>query len=237
MKSSYKYTANPTRNPFRWLLACWRVSRDMTNTNEAAIVEIGFSRSWFGRRISGWQTVTLELQKSEQHNSAISKRERLGFVDIAKLGELDAGTLGRALAVQCTRKAIDPNLVHIDTDTDVDFVMAHVFETHDIWHVVTGWGNDEEGEVGLGGFYIAQLQLPLIALMLSLVFLNTVLSKPESLKPRMDALTNGYQMGKTARDLFDVDWRRNFSRSLHEIRQEYEIVQEIVGEGILRDAA
>ena len=43
--NSYQYTSNPTRNPFRWLLACWRVSRDLTNTNEAAIVEIGFSRS------------------------------------------------------------------------------------------------------------------------------------------------------------------------------------------------
>ena len=237
MTSAYQYTSHPTRNPFRWLLACWRVSRDLTNTNEAAIVEIGFSRSWFGRRVSGWDRVTAELQKCSDHARTVSKRKRLGPIDLHQLSKLDEGTLGRTLATQCLEKRIDPNLVHISAESDVDYVMAHVFESHDIWHVVTGWGNDEAGEVGLGGFYIAQLQLPLIALMLSLVFLNTALSKPESLKPRLEALTNGYRMGKNARDLFGIDWRSNLDRSLRTIREELGIVQEIVGEGILRNAA
>lgn len=41
MKTSdgYAYSGEPTRNPFRYLLALWRSFRDLTNTEEAAIVE------------------------------------------------------------------------------------------------------------------------------------------------------------------------------------------------------
>ncbi len=38
-------------------------------------------------------------------------------------------------------------------------MLNHLYQTHDIWHVVTGWGNDLPGEVGLGGFYSAQFGL------------------------------------------------------------------------------
>ncbi len=55
----YHYTAEPTRNPLRYLRAVWRlVLRDPeTTTDEAAIVEMGFARSKLGRRFARWEEV------------------------------------------------------------------------------------------------------------------------------------------------------------------------------------
>ncbi|MDE0887503.1 MAG: Coq4 family protein [Myxococcota bacterium] len=232
-QATYQYSSKPSANPFRWLLAAWRVSKDLTNTNEAAIVEIGFSRSRLGRRFSGWRQTTNELSDCPETAAALVRRHRLGPVDLQELGRLPSGTLGRVLAEHCVTRGIDPNLVSIPSSTEVDFVMAHVFETHDLWHVATGWGNDEVGEVGLGGFYLAQLGLPLIAIMLVLVLLNTIARRPTTLRERMDALVAGYQMGKSARPLFGLQWDELWAKSLGDLRSELRLnAGETLGEGI-----
>ena len=168
-------------------MAAWRVSQDLTNTNEAAVVEIGFSRSRLGRRFAGWDQVAEELSRAEPTATALVRRHRLGPVELRSLAELPEGTLGRVFSEHCAARGIDPNLVSIPAEGRSDFVMAHLFETHDLWHVATGWGNDEIGEVGLGGFYLAQLGLPLIAIMLVLILVNTVTRRPTTLRERMDA--------------------------------------------------
>lgn len=232
-QATYQYSSKPSANPFRWLLAAWRVSRDLTNTNEAAIVEIGFSRSRLGRRFAGWRQTAKSLSNCPETAAAIKRRHRLGPIDLQKLGRLPSGTLGRVLAEHCVGRDIDPNLVSIPSSGDVDFVMAHVFETHDIWHVATGWGNDEVGEVGLGGFYLAQLGLPLIAIMLVLVLLNTITRRPATLGERMDALTAGYQMGKEARPLFGLQWDALWAQSIGDLRSELGLdAGATLGEGI-----
>jgi ubiquinone biosynthesis protein COQ4 len=234
---AYQYSAEPTQNPFRWLLAAWRVSRDLTNTNEAVIVEIGFSRSWIGRRFSGWGQVAAELAGDSETSAAMRARHRMGPIDLRALETSPEGTLGRVFATHCHEWGIDPNLVSVASDSDADFAMAHVFESHDIWHVVTGWGNDEIGEVGLGGFYLAQLNLPLIALMLVLVLLNTITRRPTTLRARMDALVAGYQMGNSAKPLFGVRWEELWTTPIAEIRRERGLdPAQAMGEG-LRSAA
>ncbi len=233
---AYAYSPVPTRNPFRWLLACWRVGRDLTNTNEAAIVEIGFCRSRIGRRFAGWENVTGTLQQDPEHRSVVLAKKRLGPIDLTSLSRMPVGSLGATLAKQCKVKGIDPNLVDIPASSDSEFVMAHVFETHDIWHVVTGWGNDEIGEVGLGGFYLAQLKLPLIALMLSLILLNTVFRNPGTLEDRIDAFVRGYEMGKQAKSFFGLDWRERFEVPLADLREELGIACRTTGEGIALSA-
>ena len=228
-----RYSSVPTRNPLRWALAAWRVSRDLTNTDEAAIVEIGFGRSRLGRRFARWEEVAEELAADPRTGPALAARERLGGIDLAELARLPEGSLGRVFGEHCRNRGIDPNLVQIPDGSPGDFVMAHLFETHDLWHVTTGWGNDELGEVGLGGFYLAQLGLPLIALMLALILLNTVFREPSTLRERIDALVAGYQMGKSSRPLFGLRWREEWSRPVAEIRAELQVSPEsVIGEGV-----
>ena len=234
---TYQYSAAPTRNPFRWLLAAWRVSRDLTNTHEAAIVEIGFSRSRLGRRFARWEQVASELSTDAVIARSIANRHRIGPIDLTALAAMPTGTLGPVFGAHCQTKGLDPNLVLLPADSDADFVMAHMFESHDIWHVVTGWGNDEVGEIGLGGFYLAQMKLPLVALMLALILINTIVRQPTTLGARMDALVAGYQMGKASPLLFGTRWDQMWNVPLVEVRQTFDIsCQSALGEGVLAAA-
>ena len=63
------------------------------------------------------------------------------------------------------RMNLDPKdiLVPENVGSDFDYVRAHLRETHDVWHPVTGFDTDVAGELGLQAFYLAQFQAPLLA--------------------------------------------------------------------------
>ncbi len=229
----YAYSSQPTRNPFRFLLALWRSVRDPSRTDEVAIVEIGFARSRLGRRFARWEDVVARLEADPRTAPRVRAEQRFGPLDLAALSRLPEGTLGRVFAEHCRARGIDPNLVHVPGDGPVDRLLDRLFASHDLWHVATGWGNDETGEVGLGAFYIAQLEAPFFVFLLALVFLNTVFVAPGTLRPRMEAFVAGYRLGRRAAPLFATDWKALFETPLSDVRRRLGLADaEIVGEGI-----
>jgi ubiquinone biosynthesis protein Coq4 len=108
-----------------------------------------------------------------------------------------------------------------------------MIQTHDVWHVVTGWGNDEIGEYGLGGFYLAQLASPpFFGFLLSIVGLSTILRR-RSFADFIEAVVAGYEMGKRAEPLFGVDWSKLWNVPLADVRQRFALVSDrLRGEGI-----
>jgi ubiquinone biosynthesis protein COQ4 len=233
----YAYSGRPTRNPFRFGLAVWRWTRDIGNTDEAAIVEIGFARSRLARRFARWNVVVDALVADPRTAPALEERREFGPVDLDSLACLPDGSLGSVFASHCQARKLNPNLVEIPGDTAIDWVVRHLYGTHDLWHVTTGWGNDEPGEIGLGGFYVAQLPAPFFPFVLGLILFNTALFAPGTLRERMDALVAGYSLGRRAEPLFGLDWDSLWSLPLEEVRRRLGLEQaQIVGEGILRAA-
>ena len=145
---TFGYSSEPTRNPFRYLLALWRLVRDPSDTEEAAIVELGFARTRLGRRFARWEEVVEALRRDPRTAPALQRRRPCDPIDLDALGRMPEGTLGRVFAEHCKVRALNPNLVYIAPDTEVDWMLHHLYLTHDIWHVVSGWGNDEIGEYG-----------------------------------------------------------------------------------------
>lgn len=236
-QTNYAYSGRPTRNPFRFMLALWRSLRDLTNTHEVAIVEIGFARSRVGRRLARWNKTLDALADDARTSDAVAKRAPVAPIDLAALEQLPEATLGRTFADHCRARDLNPNLVHIEGDDAASWLLSHLYSTHDIWHVTTGWGNDETGEVGLGAFYMAQLEAPFFVFLFALILLNTALVKPSTLRERLDAMVTGYQLGKNAEPLFGVDWSTRWDRPLVQVRHEFGLEDAtILGEGI-RSAA
>src|ERR1700687_5442400 len=88
---------------------------------------------------------------------AFRERPRIGTIDLAALRELPAGTLGRVFADHMIDNGLDPSaLPSRDAKDPGTYLIAHLFETHDVWHAVTGFGTDVAGELGLQAFYFAQ---------------------------------------------------------------------------------
>jgi ubiquinone biosynthesis protein COQ4 len=229
----YAYSTTPTRNPFRYLLALWRTVRDPADTHEVAIVEMGFARSRLGRRFARWEEVTLALSRDPRTASALHERQPCEPIDLEALGRLPKGTLGRAFSEHCGARGLNPNLGHIPPESEVDWLLHHIIQRHDVWHLVTGWGNDEIGEYGLGAFYIAQLAAPtFFGFLLALAAFSTILRR-RSFADFMEAVAAGYEMGKQAKPLLGADWSVLWDVPLDEVRTRFGISGErVVGEGI-----
>lgn len=233
--TGYTYSARPVRNPFRYALAVWRLMRrdPAGTTDEAAIVEIGFARSRLGRRFARWEQTVAALEVDPRTATALRERRPFGPIVLEELEGLPPGTLGRVFADHCRARGIDPNLVHVPPTGAVGWLLNHLYQTHDIWHVVTGWGNDLPGEVGLGAFYAAQLRSPaFFGYMLALVLLNVV-SRRADLDEILAALSSGYRGGRAAEPILGTAWDELWTLPLEDLRRRFAIDRsEIVGEGV-----
>jgi ubiquinone biosynthesis protein Coq4 len=227
---------NRIKNPFRVARAVWRVTKDLSRTEDAAIVQIAFAQSRRFARFAQWDKVAERLSHDPRIRTVLEDRPRLGWIDTAALSALPEGSLGKAFADHLARKGLSPNLVEpLPADDPGSFVLAHFGETHDIWHLVTGYGMDEPGEAALIGFYAAQFgQAPHFALLLGFLFLNTAFYRPSDFQQRMEALALGWEAGKTADSLFGRDWASQWSTPLREVRESLGLRQQpiVVGEGI-----
>lgn len=151
-------------------------------------------------------------------SEALAARRRIQ-VDLAQLGELPDGTLGKTY----WRFMKDNNLVpdSIPKLPAVDegaFIRAHLYETHDMWHAITGFDSDVAGELGLQAFYGAQLNGPLPSAILAAGILNTALFALDDQARRFDAIAYGWNVGRRARHLFGFDWTGSWTRPVAEVR-------------------
>lgn len=232
--SSYAYSTEPTRNPFRYLLALWRTIRDPTNTHEVAIVEIGAFRTRLGRRFIKPEAMLEALRADPRTAARVTDMQACAPIDLDALRRLPAGSFGRVAGDHFAARGMNPNLANFPTDTDELLFLHNLYATHDLWHVLTGWGNDIDGEVGLGAFYAAQLGAPpFFAFLFALVLLNSIVFEPTTLRSRFDAWVAGWQAGGRAEPLFALDWSSVWSVPIVELRAQLGLDgTKIVGEGV-----
>lgn len=152
------------------------------------------------------------------------KRPRVGKIDLQKLAELPEGTLGHEFARHMTKNGLDPDaLPALDSNDARAFLRAHLYETHDIWHVLTGFDTDVAGELGLQAFYAAQLPTHLAPALLGGGFFNTLLYAFPDRDRRMNAIVRGWLLGKRARPIFGVDWVALWATPLVDVRKSFGI--------------
>jgi ubiquinone biosynthesis protein COQ4 len=176
---------------------------------------------------------------------ALAERPRLRLPPIEELREMPAGSLGRAFADYLARNRIDPaDLPSRPSPDEHAFVMAHLYETHDLWHTVTGFETDVAGELGLQAFYVAQTEGKLGLLLLSIGMLNSAGKGFDDRQPRLDAVARGWLLGKRARPLFGLSWSERWLQPIAELRAELGLDLDGVdrtvgasGDTVLRSAA
>jgi ubiquinone biosynthesis protein Coq4 len=158
------------------------------------------------------------VSKTEVGRLALAERSRLK-IDLAELRQLPEGTLGREFAEHMIKNGLDPAAIPVlPVKDEFEFVRAHLYDTHDVWHVVTGFGTDVAGELGLQAFYQAQLPGHLPMAIMTAGLLNTLFYSWGDRDARMNEIARGWQMGKRADQLFGVRWDKLWARPLAEIR-------------------
>jgi ubiquinone biosynthesis protein Coq4 len=152
---------------------------------------------------------------------ALVEMPRIGRVDLKELRTLPEGTLGRTFAEHMIANGLDPAAIpSIESHDRLSYVRAHLYETHDVWHAVTGFKTDVAGELGLQAFGLAQFPSRLAALLIAGGLLHAVISRFDDRDARMRAIVRGWLLGMRAQKFFGVHWGEMWSLPIDEVRSE-----------------
>jgi ubiquinone biosynthesis protein Coq4 len=217
--SDRSHIVSMTWNPLRVLMmgrAWWRIVRDTSRLDEVfALADSLASPTVLGMIVDAFR-------QTPEGAHALETRPRLGPLDLPSLRRLPPNTFGRAFVDHLDGNGLDPNALPTrPADDEATYVQAHLFETHDVWHALTGFGADVAGELGLQAFYLAQFPARLSAAILSAGLANTMLFAFDDRDRRMDAIVRGWTLGRRARSVLGVDWSKLWTADLGDVRRSF----------------
>jgi ubiquinone biosynthesis protein COQ4 len=165
------------------------------------------------------------VSKNPSVVKAFEEKYLITDFDIPRLAELPVGTLGREYAQFMRANNLSPNFYpNLELTDDVEYFKLHLYQTHDIWHVITGFDTTPAGELGLQAFYYAQLNGPLPIVLLAAGLLNGLLYNFADMPNRMAAITEGWTMGRNAQALLGLKWDQFWQTPIAQLRKDLGIV-------------
>lgn len=139
-------------------------------------------------------------------------------IDLDRLGALPEGTLGRAYADFLRSRGLTPD-VFDDPPREVGdpravYVIQRLRQTHDLWHVVTGYDTDAPSEIALQAFTFAQLHAPS-----SLILAVAGTAKAARHVPGMPrAVIAAFRAGRRSEEMALFPWEDHWETPLAEVR-------------------
>lgn len=126
-------------------------------------------------------------------------------LDLEALARLPEGTLGHAFVRYFRDNGIEPFVTAFPIRTDVDYLGKRYRETHDLFHIITGYKTDEPGEMELQAFVLGNLGLRQAVMILAVSIPRRI--HQEGLKgfgAYLGRLHAAYRRGRRSRELLSV---------------------------------
>ena len=144
--------------------------------------------------------------------------------DLDTLLTLPPDSLGYIYAAQMKKTGFDPNLhAGMTAKSDAEYVELRLSQTHDLWHIVTGFDTSLISEIGLQAFHLPQFPYPLATMLVANSLISTTLREPDLLPKLLAAIAQGFQMGKTTKPLFAQKWEEGWEKPLTQWQMELNI--------------
>ncbi|MEC4813187.1 MAG: Coq4 family protein [Scytonema sp. PMC 1069.18] len=141
------------------------------------------------------------------------------------------GSLGYAYYHHMTRNGIPAyEYSAFEASDDISYIKLRKMQTHDIWHVITGYNTNIFEELALQGFYQGQTPTVYQTLLMLALVLHFATVQTKDLNTALEALFEGWHRGRTARPLWAVRWEEMWQRPLADIQAEYNITPRSVGD-------
>jgi ubiquinone biosynthesis protein Coq4 len=142
----------------------------------------------------------------------IAERYMASSHNLDALLQYPKDSLGYAYASSMKQAGFQTLAAEVEIDSDTSYVENRWQQTHDIWHIITGFDTSEIGEIGLQAFYLAQFQLPLASMLIANALIATTLWQPEVLSPLLSAIARGGEMGQTVKPLIAQKWEEAWEK-------------------------
>jgi len=144
---------------------------------------------------------------------------------IAQLQTLPAGTLGREYARLILQLGYDPEFFRPrPIESDGQWLTQRIATTHDIHHVISGFGTERAGETGVLAITAAQIGFPAYVLLTSASQLANSRLKLEEFEGISRAAAHGSAMARQAQCLAIARWEEGWEKPIQQWRQELGLV-------------
>lgn len=142
-------------------------------------------------------------------------------VDFDALRALPETTLGGAYVRFLDANGLDPDLFQAPPGLPEvpAYIAQRMRQVHDLWHVLTGYGPDLAGEIGLQAFTWGNTGMASAKVVALAGALKLAAKDPRAAK----VAAEGYVNGRRARFLAPIRIEDHFARSLEELRAEWNI--------------
>ena len=148
--------------------------------------------------------------------------------DVVALSKLPKNSLGYRYFNHLDSMGFDPDYYRkIEVQNDVDYVMMRIRQTHDIWHVMTGFDTHPLGEIAIKAVELAQTHRPMAAAICAGGVFRYMLKEPDLFGACLESIVAGYHMGLQSKALLSMKWEELWDRDLEDLRERLGI--EVVG--------
>ncbi|MGG6294092.1 Coq4 family protein [Leptolyngbya sp. AN02str] len=144
---------------------------------------------------------------------------------LESLLDLPKTSLGFVYAAYLRQLGYEPGFYAEDVavNDDASYVEFRWRQTHDIWHLITGFDTSFLGEIGLQAVYLAQCQLPFSSLIVASGLIQATVEAPYQLFPVLRHLEQGWKMGLAAKPLLAQKWEDHWEKPVEVWRSELNI--------------
>ncbi len=111
------------------------------------------------------------------------------------------------------------------SDPDVVTTGDWARDSHDLWHVLTGYGRDPLGELALLGVLYSQIKNPGTGFIALLGLLRVPYEYPGA--PCIRAVLEGFRIGRNAEWMLAQDWEALLAKPFEGVRRELKIAQPV----------
>jgi ubiquinone biosynthesis protein COQ4 len=170
-----------------------------------------------------YASLAQQLQRSEEGRRMLSERPSLQGkeLDLGALERLPEGTLGHGFARYFRDNNISPFETTLELKNDIDYIGKRYRETHDLLHVLTGYGTDVVGEMELQAYALGNLGIR-TAMLILLVGTLGQLKKRQSgvgLFAYLRRLWAAYRRGRTSQQFLGFWFEHHWETPVATLRE------------------
>lgn len=103
----------------------------------------------------------------------------------------------------------------------LEYKVLRGHQTHDMHHVLTGYPATPLGELALQAFQLAQMDYPYAAIWIATVTAHMTFVDPKLIKPAMDAIVDGWALGRSARSIQFIRLEDFYDEPLEDVRERF----------------
>lgn len=140
---------------------------------------------------------------------------------LEELAKAQVGSFGKAVFEHMTRYGLSFDLFpRLESRVPIHYLSSRIYQDHDLWHALFGYGIEIEDELAIQAFGVAQFESPIAVMLIAGGLIHLLVKKPTRALAAFQKIYDGYHLGRTSPFLLGARLHELFDRPLAEVRQQ-----------------